>query len=206
MRMSPPSSPPGKPTHDVIAPIDRREAFEMAAENHKSALAEYAADVQRSLEAVKAGNASGLEALKAATFINGGAAVAMLAFVGHLASIHASSTTINGFGSPLMLFVMGVLFGVTAIGVTYLTHGANLAAMKRELASKEAANNEDKVLAASRKKAAARWSEFRAVINFVVVLLVIGSLLCFAYGSFRAYRTFQYGIKYEDTNRETDLI
>jgi hypothetical protein len=198
--MSSPSSSPDRPPHDVNAPITRRELFEIAVENHKSGLAVYAADTQKSLEAVKAGNASGLEALKAATFVNGGAAVAMLAFVGHLAAIHASSTTINGFGRPLALFVVGVLLGVTAIGATYLTHGANLAAMKREFAGKEADNNEDKVLAESKKKAAARWSLFRAAINFVVILLVVGSLFCFAYGSVDAYRAFQSGIKYEDTN------
>jgi hypothetical protein len=130
----------------------------------------------------------------------GGALLLRLAAADFKYGALINSTTINGFGRPLALFVVGVLLGVTAIGATYLTHGANLAAMKREFAGKEADNNEDKVLAESKKKAAARWSLFRAAINFVVILLVVGSLFCFAYGSVDAYRAFQSGIKYEDTN------
>jgi hypothetical protein len=204
--MSPPSSPPGRPAHDVIAPIDRREAFEMAAENHKSELAVYAADSQKALESVRAANVTGLEALKAATFVNGGAAVAMLAFAGHLASIHASLATVNGFGSPLCLFVIGVLLGVTAIGVSYLTHGACLAALRREFAAKEAENTDDEALATSHKRASARWSLCGRAINFGVILLVIASLFCFAYGSFTAYRTFQIGIKYNDASEGNEPL
>jgi hypothetical protein len=191
---------------NVVPPVIRREIFELAAEEHKSALAVYAADSQKALESVRAANASGLEALKATTFVNGGAAVAMLAFVGHLASIHASSATISGFASPLRLFVLGVLLGVAATGVTYLTHGAYLAALRREFAGKEAENNEHEGLAVSHRKAAARWSRGGRVINFTVILLVIGSLFCFAYGSFTAYQAFQFGIQYENTDRGNDAL
>jgi hypothetical protein len=102
-----PSSSAGEPNSDAIAPVNRREAFEMAAEEHKTTLAEYATDAQRSLESVRAGNESGTEAIKATTFINGGAAVAMLAFIGHLASIQAKAAAITGFARPLLWFVVG---------------------------------------------------------------------------------------------------
>src|SRR5438128_5691304 len=115
-----PASSASDPNHKVVAPLDRREAFEIATEEHKSALAEYAADTERALESVRAGNASGREALRAITLINGGAAVAMLAFIGHLASTSASPTMIINFAKPLRLFVIGTLLSVIASGVTYL--------------------------------------------------------------------------------------
>jgi hypothetical protein len=52
-------------------------------------LAAYGANTSRSLQAVEAGNKAGAESIKAVTLINGGATVALLAFIGHLASISA---------------------------------------------------------------------------------------------------------------------
>ena len=50
-------------------------------------IAVYQANTTRLLEAVRAGNKAGSDALRAVTLLNGGAAVALLAFIGHLASL-----------------------------------------------------------------------------------------------------------------------
>ncbi len=175
-------------------PINRQEAFEMAAEEHKAALAEYVADSQRASESVKAGNLSGAEAIRAATLINGGAAVAMLAFIGHLASIQAKSTVIMDFAGPLRLFVIGVLLGSVASGVTYLAHTFYLGSLIREFRSKEARRDDNETLAELKQKASIRWGRVGRSINLVAVLLVAASLFCFAYGCCVAYRAFESGI------------
>jgi len=65
--------------------VQRQQAIDLAA---------YAASTSRSLEATRAGNAAGTEALRAVTLLNGGAAVALLAFISHLASIGAPQSAI----------------------------------------------------------------------------------------------------------------
>ena len=199
MHMLEPSSSAGQPTSKPAVPLDRREAFEMAAEEHKAALAEYAADTQRSLESVRAGNESGTEAIKATTLINGGAAVAMLAFVGHLASIQAKATVIMGFAEPLRLFVAGALLGVVASGVTYLAHVFYIGSLTREFRSKEAKREGDETLASVRHNASVRWGRIGQGINFIVVLIVVASLFCFAFGCYIAYRAFESGIPLHST-------
>jgi len=175
-------------------PINRQEAFEFAAQEHKAALAEYAADSQRSLESVRAANISGAEALKAATLINGGAAVAILAFIGHLASINAKPPVVMDFAKPLRSFVVGALLGVVASGVTYLAHMFYIGSLTREFQSKEARREDNETLAVSKHKASVRWGRIGRVVNLVVMALVAASLFSFAYGCYIAYRAFESGI------------
>lgn len=177
-----------------VVPLDRREVFAIVAEEHKAALAEYAADTQRSLESFRAGNESGTEAIKAATLINGGASVAMLAFIGHLASIQAKAAVIMGFAEPLRLFVMGALLGVVASGVTYLAHMFYIGSLTREFRSKEAKREGDEKLASIKHKASVRWGHVGQGINFIAILTVVAALLCFGFGCYIAYRAFESGI------------
>lgn len=56
--------------------------------------------------------------------INGGAAVAVLAFVGHLATASGSKDAIKAFALPLGCFVFGLLLVTIASGITYLAQRA----------------------------------------------------------------------------------
>jgi hypothetical protein len=188
------SSSTEQPSNKPAFPLDRREAFEIAAAEHKSALAEYAADTERTFEAVRAGNASGREALRAITLINGGAAVAMLAFIGHLASTSANPTIIINFAKPLRLFVIGTLLSVVASGVTYLAQRAWFAALKCEFESKEAKRDDDQILAANKTRVSKRWVRVGECTNLIVISLGAAALFCFAYGCYIAYRVFESGI------------
>ncbi len=61
---------------------------------------------------------AGQNALRSAIFINGGAAVAILAYIGKV-SVEAS-THVSAFAFPLLLFVSGALAVAVGSGVTYL--------------------------------------------------------------------------------------
>lgn len=62
---------------------------------------------------------SGQNALKSSFLLNGGASVALLAFIGKLTEEQASR--IPGFAYPLSVFVTGVLSIALASGATYLS-------------------------------------------------------------------------------------
>ena len=64
--------------------------------------------------------ASGQSAMKATVLINGGAAIALLAFIGHLVA-SAQASSIPELAVPLAGFVAAVLCGVMSIVLTYVT-------------------------------------------------------------------------------------
>ncbi len=91
---------------------------------HESNLRQYDAENAASLELFKSAITSAQSALKSAIMINGGAAVAVMAFVG---------TTWNKLEDPVVsrillwsmgLFVVGVFWGAVASGFTYLCQDA----------------------------------------------------------------------------------
>ena len=71
------------------------------------------------LEMLRATLATGQSALKSALLINGGAAAAVLAFIGGIWSLEKSQTTIHAISGALFLYVMGVLSAALAAGATY---------------------------------------------------------------------------------------
>ena len=71
-----------------------------------------------SLESFKAVIAAGQNAIRSIILINGGASVAMLAFIGHLARI--GSATVPIYANCLLPFVAGTLLGGMVSGGTYL--------------------------------------------------------------------------------------
>lgn len=90
----------------------------------------YRADLQLHIEKNKNYHASQLEmfrsvitsgqnAIRSSFLLNGGASVALLAFIGHLASIAPSKVSI--FAGVLMPFVFGVLAMTVTSGFTYLS-------------------------------------------------------------------------------------
>jgi hypothetical protein len=70
------------------------------------------------LEGFKSVISSGQNALKTAFLMNGGATVAMLAFVGKLSDIHVSQIPV--FASAMLFFVTGVLLVTISSGFTYM--------------------------------------------------------------------------------------
>lgn len=90
----------------------------------------YKADLQRSIGLQKSEHESNLEmfrsvitsgqnAIKSSFLLNGGAAIAMLAFIGHLAEI--APEKVSNFGCALLPFTLGVLAISVTSGFTYLS-------------------------------------------------------------------------------------
>jgi hypothetical protein len=109
---------------------------------------------------------SGQAALKSAFLINGGAAVALLAFIGNVWT--KTQANVNGLGLPLLLYVFGVLFPAVASGLTYLCQDQYGKSVK-----------DDDHFARSARK-----------INCVGITFVILSYFLFAIATFLAYRFF----------------
>src|SRR6267143_3663544 len=146
------------PNGDELRRLVLQQAHEIGSENVRAALAEYQVDTQRSFEVFRAGTTTGAEAIKAVTLINGGAAVAVLAFIGHLVSIRATPVAVMNFAEPLALFVIGVLASVLGSGVTYLVHWCYVTALSYEFAGKEARRGGKDDVAIPKERAARRWN------------------------------------------------
>lgn len=100
--------------------LDARLA-DFSAENERN-IAQYNAEVSSNLEMFRSIITSGQSALKSALIINGGAAVAMLAFIGNLATKGSEfKSTISVFSTPLFYFTLGVLCASIGFGGTYLS-------------------------------------------------------------------------------------
>lgn len=108
-------------------------------------------------------NANGERAVKAAMTINGGGAIAVLAFVGHLVSNHPAAGLVSRFAWPLSLFVGGVLASAAAYGLQYLTQYAY----------------------------ARRWKASGNVSNIVAILTTTGSLAAFGWAARALYVIFR---------------
>ncbi len=78
----------------------------------------------RQMEQFKAVTEAGQTALKTAIAVNGGAAAALLAFLGSLAAKQLPAGTVSSTGKvalAMLVFVGGVLFASLALGARYFT-------------------------------------------------------------------------------------
>jgi len=130
----------------------------LSSANHETALAKYRVRVDFGLEQFKSVMAVGQTALKSMFMVNGGAAVAVLAFAGHLATSGAASA-VQTLACPLACFVVGLLLVTIASGLTYLAQRA-YATRRRQLGS---------------------W------LNAVIITVAAFSVAAFATGSWFAY-------------------
>ncbi len=81
-------------------------------------------DHEHNLEMLRATITTGQSALKSALLINGGAAVALLAFIGSAGSAWSSNKiaeALPDISAALLLYVFGVLAAAVAAGATYLS-------------------------------------------------------------------------------------
>jgi hypothetical protein len=81
----------------------------------------YKAQVLSEAEMFKSVIQAGQSALKTSFLINGGAAVALLAFIGNIWTKMQGPAVVNALISSLISFGGGVLLGAIATGITYLT-------------------------------------------------------------------------------------
>lgn len=99
----------------------RRHAWE-------SELAGYVAQNEAALELFRSASAARAAALKVVTIINGGAVVALLAFVGTLSSSSSEVVSVPSAATSLLAFVVGVFLASLATGNRYFS---SLAARRR---------------------------------------------------------------------------
>jgi hypothetical protein len=105
---------------------DRANALaQLQIEKYKADLASWVASTQHvktwELEGFKQVIALGQSAINSIILINGGAAVALLAFIGHLAVAATSKYQVASFAESLRFFVAGVLCGALASSTTYVS-------------------------------------------------------------------------------------
>lgn len=107
---------------DSLAPRELTQAdlAHYAAQNETN-LAGYRAKVDSDLAMFRSVIEAGQGALKWAIYINGAAAVALLAFLGKIWGEPQKPGLVHYFPDALLFFLSGVLFGSIAAGLTYLT-------------------------------------------------------------------------------------
>lgn len=116
----------------------------------------------RSLELFKSVIQVGQSALKASMLINGGAAVALLAFMGKIWGTSTSSEVAGSISMAIFLFCIGIFLSALASGITYLS---------QTLHSIEKANVANRL-------------------NVITIFLVLGSYSIFIYSSYVVAKSF----------------
>ncbi len=106
--------------------------------------------------------ATGQTALKSALLINGGAAVALLAFIGNVWVKGTSQAAVNSLTSSIASFSFGVLLAAIASGTTYLTQYGHHH----------------------------KWGKLAVAFHVITVALVLASYVLFALGTYNAYSAF----------------
>ncbi|MEM7612134.1 MAG: hypothetical protein AAF270_10665 [Pseudomonadota bacterium] len=137
-------------------------------EKYKARLSKWIEDnktqSQWGIELFRSTIAAGQSALRAAILINGGAAVALLAFIGNLWGLE--SDTAAALASPMRILLIGVLVAACASGSTYLAQF---------------------FFADHFKRAHGIGTAF----NILAMVLVISSYGCFLFGVLSAARVFE---------------
>ncbi|MDP1573204.1 MAG: hypothetical protein Q8K35_07550 [Thiobacillus sp.] len=100
-------------------------AGEAAMEAYRADLSAWVSSRQQhhehNLEMLRATITTGQSALKSALLINGGAAVALLAFIGSIWTSSNAEKALTEISLALLLYVFGVLSAATAAGLTYFS-------------------------------------------------------------------------------------
>ena len=149
-----------------VSAAERAEAHQANLEHYKAQntanLAQYEATAAGQREMFRSVVQAGQKAINSSMLINGGAAVALLAFLGRIWDTGQSPAVASGLTLSLLKFLGGVLAATVAFGTTYLTqftfgHG---------------------------------WNKTGHSINVISMLLVIGSYILFLWGGHTAYEAF----------------
>jgi hypothetical protein len=111
-----------KSDEDIAAAIEAGK--ETALAQQRADLAQFSAEADARLELFRSVISSGQAALKSFFLLNGGAAVAVLALVGHLSTTGATAAHVDAFALPLLCFAVGLLLSAIASGGTYYVQKA----------------------------------------------------------------------------------
>lgn len=129
---------------------------------------------------------SGANAVRALLLVNGGASVAMLAFLGHLfSSRNGVEVNVDSIRLCLLLFGIGTALATFCAGWTYFTQSIYAEHLRKCNAaiSKHLANNSTEEL---------NLSESRAgnAMNWIAIVAGFGSYVAFCLGIWEAYQAF----------------
>lgn len=129
---------------------------------HESSLAHFRAIIDTKIEEFKSVITAGQSALRSAILINGGAAIALLSFIGHIWNTKPSPPVAKGLACSLLIFVLGVLAGSISTGLTYLS------------------------------QASFGYEKYRIgiILNIFAIMIIILSYVCFIIGGYSAYNSF----------------
>jgi len=156
-----------KEIKDIVKEQEEKDALQTQrdlafyAAKNTSRIEHYKARIKRISDGFNAVITIGQGALKSGALINGGACIAILAFIGNILTKDASM--ISGLSTALCIFGFGVFFAAAASGSTYLAQ----------------ANYETKKIKRAR------------LINNVTIAIVILSYASFLGGGLKSYLTIQ---------------
>ncbi len=129
---------------------------------HERILAHYDAQQKHSVEIIRSVFAYGQAALKSSILINGGAAAALLAFIGKIWSEETGQAAVNALTNALVLFSFGVLAGAIGTAATYL----------------------------SQLSYTSSWTKIGVGFHVLTILIVAAAYVLFGLGSYEAYESF----------------
>ncbi len=136
---------------------------------------QYQAQIDFEIEELKAVNAAGQSAIRSSMLVNGGGAVALLAFIGHLTTSPETADAVPTFALALTIFVLGVWLGGVSAGFTYLT------ALGRSIK-----------LSDPQQLPTPKWRTFSNVTNWIAIICgAISLLFCFPAGCYFGYQSFE---------------
>ncbi len=141
------------------------ELLELRRLDHASRLAFESAIQQINLEAVRATNEAGKEALSSLVLISGGGVVAFLGFLGSLVSRDIEPALGRALANSLLLFGISVLCGCVGFGLRYVSQA----------------------LYAERSK---KWGTWGDCVNACSIAIAVGGYALFGTGMYRAYGAF----------------
>lgn len=130
--------------------------------DHERNLAHYEAQQSHSLEMLRAVITYGQAALKSAILINGGAAAALLAFIGNVWDKGVAQAAVGSVTSSVILFAYGVLTAAIGTAGSYFAQYYYSEGYQRT----------------------------GVVFHTLTVVLVVASYICFALGANEAYTAF----------------
>lgn len=121
---------------------------------------------------------SGDLALRSCLLINGGAAIAILAFMGNVVTRDpASHKLLADISCGLIDFALGVVAAVVAMGLTYFDHFLNW----KHATSQKRVWTHPYIEPGDRT---AFWARVKTTVHVITVLLAIGSVVAFGWGLF----------------------
>lgn len=162
----------GTGEHQETNPVTGVDIAVMNAQN-ESALRQYDAENQKQIEMFRATITSGQAALKSAILINGGASVALLAFIGNIWTKGTLQEAVDSLTLSIGLFAGGVLAAAIASGNAYLAQYCY-----------------------------SRYPKWPGdLLNVVTILLVIASYVLFAWGVYESYSAFAVHLPIESVPR-----